>query len=243
MIIIFVFYASRSYRGSYGNSYSRGGSSGGSSGGGGSYGFRRDRDNDRQVEIQRDTIFIQDLPKDITKDQLQDAFSGVGRIKIDDRSGGPKVWLYKDRMTDEGNGRATVTYEDEETATRAIHEYNDQHIDSLGVTVRVQQAQRRLRTNDRGGFGGSSGGRGYRGGRSGWDSSNSRSGGAGFGSDGNRWGGSRGGFSDSRGGQGGSGSGGDSYRSSDDRDGSYRGGSQHRGASRGRGGFSNYSPY
>lgn len=44
--------------------------------------------------------------------------------QIDDRSGGPKVWLYKDRVTDEGNGRATVTYEDEETATRAISEYN-----------------------------------------------------------------------------------------------------------------------
>lgn len=206
------------------------------------------------MEIQRDTIFIQDLPKDVTKEQLSDAFSGVGRIKIDDRNGGPKVWLYKDRMTDEGNGRATVTYEDEETAGRAISEYNDQHIESLGVTVRVQQAQRRPRTNDRGGFGGG-GSRGYRGGRSGWDSSNSRSGG-GFSSDGNRWGGSRGGssggsgFSDSRdnyrsqGGFGGSsGSGGDSYRNSDDRDGGYRGGSQHRGASRSRGGVSNYSPY
>jgi hypothetical protein len=27
-------------------------------------------------------------------------------------------------MTGEGNGRATVTYEDEETATKAISEYN-----------------------------------------------------------------------------------------------------------------------
>ena len=59
-----------------------GGGGGGGSSGGGSYGFRRDRDNDRQTEIQRDTIFIQDLPKDVTKEQLQDAFSGVGRIKV-----------------------------------------------------------------------------------------------------------------------------------------------------------------
>jgi len=45
-------------------------------------------------------------------------------FQTDERSGGPKIWIYKDRMTGEGNGRATVTYEDEETATKAISEYN-----------------------------------------------------------------------------------------------------------------------
>jgi stress response protein SCP2 len=45
-------------------------------------------------------------------------------FEIDDRSGGPKVWIYKDRDTGEGNGRATVTYEDDETADKAIQEYN-----------------------------------------------------------------------------------------------------------------------
>lgn len=44
--------------------------------------------------------------------------------QVDDRSGGPKIWIYKDRNTGEGNGRATVTYEDEETANRALSEYN-----------------------------------------------------------------------------------------------------------------------
>lgn len=38
-------------------------------------------------------------------------------------------------MTGEGNGRATVTYEDEETATKAISEYNGKdkrdHFDSI----------------------------------------------------------------------------------------------------------------
>ncbi len=45
-------------------------------------------------------------------------------FQIDERSDGPKIWIYKDRMTGEGNGRATVTYEDEETADKAISEYN-----------------------------------------------------------------------------------------------------------------------
>lgn len=220
-----------SYRGSSGNSYSRGG-------GGGSYGFRRDRDNDREMELQRDTIYVQDLPKDITREQINDAFSTVGPIKIDDRSGGPKIWIYKDRNTGEANGRATVTYEDDETANRAISEYNDQHLDSLNTTVRVQLAQRRPRNNDRGGYGG---GRGYRGGRNNYDNGNSRQG---FGSDGNRWGSSGRGFSDNRRGGGGfrDREGGDSFHNSGDRDGYSRGGS-YRGASRGNSGSSNYAPY
>ncbi|CAF4846804.1 unnamed protein product, partial [Rotaria magnacalcarata] len=63
--------------------------------------------------ILKDAIFIQNLPKDITREDIQDAFSTVGPIKTDERSGGPKIWIYKDRMTGEGNGRATVTYDDE----------------------------------------------------------------------------------------------------------------------------------
>ena len=45
-------------------------------------------------------------------------------LQTNERSGGPKIWIYKDRMTGEGNGRATVTYEDEETAQKAISEYH-----------------------------------------------------------------------------------------------------------------------
>ncbi|CAF4433388.1 unnamed protein product, partial [Rotaria magnacalcarata] len=56
--------------------------------------------------------------------------------------------------TGEGNGRATVTYDDEDTANKAIAEYNDQHIDSINSVVRVQLAQRRIRNNDNNGRGG-----------------------------------------------------------------------------------------
>ncbi|UJR21053.1 hypothetical protein I4U23_024153 [Adineta vaga] len=162
----------RSFRGSFqGNDSRRGG------GGGGGYGYRAQNNNDdEQIEILKDAIFIQNLPKNITRDDIQEAFSTVGPIKIDDRSGGPKIWIYKDRMTGEGNGRATVTYEDDETADKAISEYNDQHIDSINCVVRVQLAQRRIRNNDnnyRGGFNN----RGFRGGRNNWNN-NSRPGGS-----------------------------------------------------------------
>jgi RNA recognition motif-containing protein len=59
----------------------RGGGGGGSGGGGGgSYGFRRQ--NDGEVEILSDAIFIQNLPKNITRDEILAAFSTVGNIKV-----------------------------------------------------------------------------------------------------------------------------------------------------------------
>lgn len=49
---------------------------------GGGYGFRR-QDNDRgQVETLTDAIFIQNLPKNITRDEIMDIFSTVGPIKV-----------------------------------------------------------------------------------------------------------------------------------------------------------------
>jgi len=186
-------------------------------------------------------FYIQNLPRNVTRDEIMDAFSTVGTIKTDGRSGGPKIWLYKDRDTGEGNGRATVTYEDNESANKAISKFNDQQIESLGVVVRVQLAQRRPRNNDNNDRGARGG---YRGGRNNWDNYQSR---PGFNS-GGRWTNTGGDFADNRNGGGfrGRGGGSDSFRNDGDQGGSYRGGSRggpYRGASRGNGGSSNYSPY
>ncbi len=61
-------------------------------GGGGGGGYNRGRsDNynnnggggdDNRLETQRDTIFIQNLPRDVTSDQLRDVFSQIGMIKV-----------------------------------------------------------------------------------------------------------------------------------------------------------------
>ena len=52
--------------------------------GGGGYGFRRQNDNndEEQVEVLKDTIFIQNLPRNITRDDIQEAFSSVGPIRV-----------------------------------------------------------------------------------------------------------------------------------------------------------------
>ena len=65
------------------DSVSAGGGGGG--GGGDSYGFRRQNNDDDEIEILKDAIFIQNLPKNITREDIQEAFSTVGPIKVKHR--------------------------------------------------------------------------------------------------------------------------------------------------------------
>lgn len=114
-----------------------------SSGGGGGYNNRRD-DNDsygssrssggatanfaesvsKDFDVQRDTIFVQNLPKNVTTDDLKDSFGSIGIIKNDKKTGQPKIWIYKDKSNGEGKGEATVTYDDEAAAEAAINWFN-----------------------------------------------------------------------------------------------------------------------
>ena len=49
----------------------------------GGYGFRRQNNNDEdEIEILKEAIFIQNLPKNITRDDILEAFSTVGPIKV-----------------------------------------------------------------------------------------------------------------------------------------------------------------
>jgi RNA recognition motif-containing protein len=48
----------------------------------GGYGFQRQNNNEEEIEILKEAIFIQNLPKNITRDDIQEAFSTVGPIKV-----------------------------------------------------------------------------------------------------------------------------------------------------------------
>lgn len=74
--------------------------------------------------VQKDTIFIQNLPKDVTAMDLEKNFGTIGVIKIDKRTNQSKIWIYKDKNTGEGKGEATVTYDDDEAAKAAINWFN-----------------------------------------------------------------------------------------------------------------------
>ena len=51
-------------------------------------------------------------------------FGGVLHVQTDKRSGKPKVWIYKDKMTGTPKGEATVTFDDPDTAKAAIDWFN-----------------------------------------------------------------------------------------------------------------------
>ncbi|KAJ3299745.1 hypothetical protein HDU76_006232, partial [Blyttiomyces sp. JEL0837] len=73
-----------------------------------------------------DTIYISGLPLTVTETQLVDHFKTIGIIKTDKklRPPGPKVWIYKDKVTQMPKGDATVTYEDPPAAQAAVSIFN-----------------------------------------------------------------------------------------------------------------------
>ncbi|CAF4533821.1 unnamed protein product, partial [Didymodactylos carnosus] len=116
--------------------------------GGSSYNRRGNDNNEEEddggnrMETQRDTIFIQNLPRNVSREDLQKTFSQIGVIKTDKKTGGPKIWIYKDKVTGDGKGEATITYDDEEAALAAINWYNDKEV--LANIVKITLATRRV---------------------------------------------------------------------------------------------------
>ncbi|CAG2182695.1 unnamed protein product, partial [Oppiella nova] len=69
---------------------------------------------DIKVHQNQDTVFISGLPDDINDEQLASHYGSIGMIKIDKKTGKPKIWIYRDKATGKGKGEATLTYEDPE---------------------------------------------------------------------------------------------------------------------------------
>lgn len=47
---------------------------------------------------------------------------------MDKRTGKPKVWIYKDKLSGKPKGEATITYDDPATAQAAINWFNGRYI-------------------------------------------------------------------------------------------------------------------
>ncbi|XP_021918776.1 nucleolin-like isoform X6 [Zootermopsis nevadensis] len=118
---------------------------------------------------QEDTVFVSGMNPALTEEDIQQHFGAIGVIKTDRRSGKPKIWMYKDKITGKPKGEATVTYDDANAARSAIDWFDGK--DFKGSIIKVQMAQHKNNyASGRGGRGGSSG--------------SSGSGGGGFGRDG-----------------------------------------------------------
>ncbi|PNF31967.1 hypothetical protein B7P43_G06566 [Cryptotermes secundus] len=109
---------------------------------------------------QEDTVFVSGMSPALTEDDIQQHFGAIGVIKMDRRSGKPKIWMYKDKITGKPKGEATVTYDDANAARSAIDWFDGK--DFKGSIIKVQMAQHK--NNYVGGRGGRGGGRGGGGG-------------------------------------------------------------------------------
>ncbi|CAH1399961.1 unnamed protein product [Nezara viridula] len=138
--------------------------------------------------VQEDTVFVSGMNPATSEGDIQQHFGAIGVIKIDKRSGKPKIWMYNDKTTGLPKGEATVTYDDSNAARSAIKWFDNKEFN--GATIKVQMATKR--DNYMGGRGGRDGGfgehrgggRGGRGGPRGGGPGGPPSGGGGSGRDG-----------------------------------------------------------
>lgn len=84
-------------------------------------------------------VYVCNLPPGTTEKMLDERFSTIGVIKKDKRTGRPKIWLYRDKVTNEPKGDATVTYEDPYAASAAVEWFNNKEFH--GATIGVCMAE------------------------------------------------------------------------------------------------------
>ncbi|XP_019420606.1 PREDICTED: transcription initiation factor TFIID subunit 15-like isoform X1 [Lupinus angustifolius] len=83
------------------------------------------------------SIYVCNLPYGTDENMLAEYFGTIGLVKKDKRTGRPKIWLYRDKETNEPKGDATVTYEDPHAALAAVEWFNnkDFHGSTIGVYI------------------------------------------------------------------------------------------------------------
>ncbi|XP_011094224.1 transcription initiation factor TFIID subunit 15 [Sesamum indicum] len=81
------------------------------------------------------SVYVCNLPVGTDENMLAEHFGTIGLLKKDKRTGRPKIWLYRDKVTNEPKGDATVTYEDPHAALAAVEWFNnnDFHGSKIGV--------------------------------------------------------------------------------------------------------------
>ncbi|XP_065853477.1 transcription initiation factor TFIID subunit 15 isoform X2 [Euphorbia lathyris] len=81
------------------------------------------------------SVYVCNLPQGADENMLAEYFGTIGLLKKDKRTGRPKIWFYRDKMTNELKGDATVTYEDPHAALAAVEWFNnkDFHGNMIGV--------------------------------------------------------------------------------------------------------------
>ncbi|KAL2938917.1 Transcription initiation factor TFIID subunit 15 [Bienertia sinuspersici] len=83
------------------------------------------------------SIYVCNLPEGTDDNMLAEFFGTIGLLKKDKRTGRPKIWLYRDKATNEPKGDATITYEDPHAAAAAVEWFNNKefHGNVIGVFI------------------------------------------------------------------------------------------------------------
>lgn len=85
------------------------------------------------------SVYVCNLPFGTDETMLAEHFGTIGLLKKDKRTGRPKIWIYRDKVTNEPKGDATVTYEDPHAALAAVEWFNNK--DFHGATIGVLMAE------------------------------------------------------------------------------------------------------
>uniref|UniRef100_A0A0D3GPT4 RanBP2-type domain-containing protein n=1 Tax=Oryza barthii TaxID=65489 RepID=A0A0D3GPT4_9ORYZ len=81
------------------------------------------------------SVYVCNLPPGTDETMLAEYFGTIGLLKKDKRTGRPKIWIYRDKVTNEPKGDATVTYEDPHAASAAVEWFNNK--DFHGSTIQI----------------------------------------------------------------------------------------------------------
>ncbi|KAK9935719.1 hypothetical protein M0R45_022807 [Rubus argutus] len=87
------------------------------------------------------SVYVCNLPQGTDENMLAEYFGTIGLLKKDKRTGRPKIWLYRDKVTDEPKGDATVTYEDPHAAFAAVEWFNDKDFHGNIIGVHIAQSK------------------------------------------------------------------------------------------------------
>ncbi|KAJ6801200.1 transcription initiation factor TFIID subunit 15-like [Iris pallida] len=87
------------------------------------------------------SVYVCNLPPGTDESMLAEYFGTIGLLKKDKRTGQPKIWLYKDKITNDPKGDATVTYEDPHAALAAVEWFHNKDFHGSVIEVYIAESK------------------------------------------------------------------------------------------------------
>ncbi|CAL9187166.1 unnamed protein product [Musa hybrid cultivar] len=87
------------------------------------------------------SVYVCKLPPGTDETMLAEYFGTIGLLKKDKRTGRPKIWLYRDKTTNEPKGDATVTYEDPHAALAAVEWFHNKDFHGVPIEVYIAESK------------------------------------------------------------------------------------------------------